>query len=315
LGPEYSERISPHVQTAAVFGLGLVHQSSCQRLMVELSLNEIGRRPSERSGIASSYPDARNSYALAAGFSLGLLCLGKGGSEKAFGLRDLNVEARLLNYIWGDFEASAKSRPQNDDDSSSCVLEVIDNPSVTAVPALIALGLMYMKTNNKSVADQIGIPENPFLLERIRIDQLLMLALVRHLILWDEISPSKLWVQQKIPEYLNLKRTGESSSQTEFICAKLYIAAGCSIAVGLKYAGTYDKEAYDFLYDETYLLWKDLKRCSESSKSVSLAMKTSLAVTAIALSMVVAGSGNLDAFKLFRAIRKSALFFNEVIIC
>jgi anaphase-promoting complex subunit 1 len=66
-----------------------------------------------------------------------------------------------------------------------------------------------------------------------------------------------------------------------------------------------------YLYNEVSQTWLVLKKFSESSKALHLAIKTSLVIIALSLSMVIAGSGNLNAFKLFRAIRKSSNFMNE----
>eukprot|EP00882_Tetradesmus_deserticola_P034352 GHRQ01039373.1.p1 GENE.GHRQ01039373.1~~GHRQ01039373.1.p1 ORF type:complete len:131 (+),score=17.56 GHRQ01039373.1:1-393(+) len=102
------------VQAASLLGLGLLYQGSCHRLMTEIMLEEIGRTPGVNPSLTGGGPGAdggggsglgaslsslmcvtqdREGYALAAGFGLGLICLGQG--RNAPGLADLHLEERL----------------------------------------------------------------------------------------------------------------------------------------------------------------------------------------------------------------------------
>lgn len=94
-----------------MLGLGLLHQGSCHRLMTETMLEEIGRTPGVNPSLAHMTSPAgaavnaaslsalmcvthdREAYALAAGFALGLICLGQG--RNAPGLADLHLEDKL----------------------------------------------------------------------------------------------------------------------------------------------------------------------------------------------------------------------------
>eukprot|EP00658_Telonema_sp_P-2_P046590 TRINITY_DN34831_c0_g1_i1.p1 TRINITY_DN34831_c0_g1~~TRINITY_DN34831_c0_g1_i1.p1 ORF type:complete len:109 (-),score=27.03 TRINITY_DN34831_c0_g1_i1:100-426(-) len=62
---------------------GLLYQGTCHRLMTEVLLTEIGRRPMSDSTLE------REGYSLAAGLALGLVSLGKGG--KSSGFEDLHL--------------------------------------------------------------------------------------------------------------------------------------------------------------------------------------------------------------------------------
>jgi hypothetical protein len=85
----------PPLQAASLLGIGLLYQGSCQRLMAEIMMEELGRRPSSTGSSTTSVGDWEG-YALAAGLALGLVCLGKGA--RAAGVADLNLEQRLR---WG----------------------------------------------------------------------------------------------------------------------------------------------------------------------------------------------------------------------
>ena len=65
LPPGFLENMEIHslTQTAAVMGLGLLYQGSANRLMCEVLLSEIGRKPS-----SDRFAD-REGYALAAGLA------------------------------------------------------------------------------------------------------------------------------------------------------------------------------------------------------------------------------------------------------
>jgi hypothetical protein len=50
------------------------------------------------------------------------------------------------------------------------------------------IGLMFLRTNNTSIAARLEVPETHFLLERVRPDLLLMRVVCKSLVLWDSIS-------------------------------------------------------------------------------------------------------------------------------
>ena len=56
---------------------------------------------------------------------------------------------------------------------------------------LLLTGLMYLKTNNQSVAARLNVPETHFMLERVRPDLLLMRVVCKSLVLWDSVSVCK----------------------------------------------------------------------------------------------------------------------------
>ena len=78
---------------AALMGVGLLYQGSAHRLMTEVMLDEIARPPT------NELLACRESYALTAGLSLGMLALGRGSD--AAGLADLLLEDKLGNYMHG----------------------------------------------------------------------------------------------------------------------------------------------------------------------------------------------------------------------
>ena len=72
LPPTLSLEVSLSVQSAAVIGAGLLYKGTSNRLMTEMLLAQIGRKPLSDKAIE------REGYALASGIALGLVNLGIG---------------------------------------------------------------------------------------------------------------------------------------------------------------------------------------------------------------------------------------------
>ena len=84
LPPSIDVEIPINVQTSALIGIGLLHKGTCNRTMTEMALSQIGKRPSSDKCLE------REGYSLAAGWSLGMICLGMRDKKESF--RDLELE-------------------------------------------------------------------------------------------------------------------------------------------------------------------------------------------------------------------------------
>ncbi|KAI4812434.1 hypothetical protein KUCAC02_023822 [Chaenocephalus aceratus] len=196
LPPTSTELDVPHnVQVAAVIGIGLVYQGTGHRHNAEVLLSEIGRPP----GPEMEYCTDRESYSLAAGLALGMVCLGHGSN--LIGMTDLNVPEQLYQYMIKEGDTI--------------------NVDVTCPGATLALAMIYLKTNNRSIADWLKPPDTWFLLDFIKPEFLLLRTLARCIIMWDEILPNTEWVKSNIPqimrgtfdpsEDINMETNGPSS--------------------------------------------------------------------------------------------------------
>lgn len=193
------------VQCAAVLSLGLIFARSAHRMMTELLVAEMGRRPSDRA------LHDREGYALSAGFALGCICLGRGAD--APGLADLQLETWLLRYVHGGPEmpvpgaaarGDQKQNPNHDPATCSsliCEPEGI-NTSVTSMAGCVALALVFLRTNNEAVASRIVVPQNVFQLDYIRPDFAMLRLVARCLIMWDGIEASEAWMEGQLPPFL-----------------------------------------------------------------------------------------------------------------
>eukprot|EP00929_Paragymnodinium_shiwhaense_P083242 TRINITY_DN44284_c0_g1_i2.p1 TRINITY_DN44284_c0_g1~~TRINITY_DN44284_c0_g1_i2.p1 ORF type:complete len:1758 (-),score=323.25 TRINITY_DN44284_c0_g1_i2:1654-6927(-) len=202
----YSDlEVASPVQCAAVVGLGLLFAKSGHRMMTELLVAEMGRRPSDRSR------HDREGYSLAAGFALGCVCLGVGGD--APGLADLSLHTWLLRYVHGGPEmtlpgVAARAEKQNPNHDPAATSSLILDPegvntSVTSMAGCLALALVFLRTNCETVASHIVIPRNRFQLDYIRPDFAMLRLVARSLIMWDYVEPSQDWIENQIPSFLD----------------------------------------------------------------------------------------------------------------
>ena len=332
--------VASTVQAAAVAGAGLLYEGSSHRMMTEFLLNEIGKRPSNDGNVLD-----REAYTLACGIALGMvnLCKGSEGSlDTGAGLADLKIEERLHRYIVGgvDDDEMRRRHEENDRlslppipssntaDKCSCIYEGDSiNIDVTAPGATLALGLIYMKSGNETIASAIALPDTHFLLEYVRPDFLMFRVISRALILWDKVQPTDEWIEAQIPKaankaYKEMRELAESiqsggagaASKNEereydrqavrYIYSHV-VAAAC-FSIGLRFAGTGNTDAASAIFERVMEL-HDLR---DAANPISAALRPPtpvlemcLGCAAISLSMVLAGTGNLDALRLLKILR------------
>ena len=101
--------------------------------------------------------------------------------------------------------------------TSSCS-RIYEGPSVnvdvTSAGATVALGLMYLKTNNTAVADRLSVPPTLFLLDYVRPDLLMLRQMCMGLVMWDGVEPSLDWVRKQVPVTLR-QATGVEVKQPQ----------------------------------------------------------------------------------------------------
>ncbi|XP_061481518.1 anaphase-promoting complex subunit 1 isoform X3 [Rhineura floridana] len=309
LPPTSTELDVPHnVQVAAVIGIGLVYQGTAHRHTAEVLLSEIGRPP----GPEMEYCTDRESYSLAAGLALGMVCLGHGSN--LIGMSDLNVPEQLYQYMVGGHRRFQAGMHREKHKSPSYQIKEGDtiNVDVTCPGATLALAMIYLKTNNRSIADWLRAPDTMYLLDFVKPEFLLLRTLARCLILWDDMLPSSKWIDSNVPQIVrensvSLHATEMPSSEDlnleTLAQAHVYIIAGACLSLGFRFAGSENLAAFNCLY--TFA--KDFMKCL-SSATASIAghynLETCLSVVLLSLAMVMAGSGNLKVLQLCRFMHK-----------
>ena len=232
--PKVDLNLSLLTQAAGLIGVGLIFLGTRNRRMAEVCLGQIGRRDLTQHSASTEH---REAHTYASALSFGLIMLGKGTTIPA----DLAILKRLSVLIHRD--------------DSYAMQEHRNNPpfdiNLTSPAASIALGLMYLKTGRKDVANILTIPDTIVSLNAIQPTFLLIRTIARSLIMWDEVAPNNEWLIRQIPktiiDAIELRtKTGKAIDDAMELAYYNIIAGGC-FAVGLKYAGTARQEAYQMI--------------------------------------------------------------------
>uniref|UniRef100_A0A2N9GLI6 Uncharacterized protein n=1 Tax=Fagus sylvatica TaxID=28930 RepID=A0A2N9GLI6_FAGSY len=300
LAASYRGTMQPAISKSLYVHIPARHPSSYPELELPTLLQgEIGRRSGGDNVLE------REGYAVSAGFSLGLVALGRGGD--ALGCIDTMVD-RLFHYIGG-------KEVRNMMDGTSV------NVDVTAPGATIALALMFLKTESEAIMSKLSIPQTRFDLQYVRPDFIMLRVIARNLIMWSRIHPSKDWIQSQIPEIVQngVKGLRDDSSDIDdmdaeaFVQAYVNIVAGACISLGLRFAGTKNGNAQELLYEYAVYFLNEIKPVSATSgktfpKGLSHyidrgTLEICLHLIVLSLSVIMAGSGHLQTFRLLRFLR------------
>uniref|UniRef100_A0A1D1Y4T9 Anaphase-promoting complex subunit 1 n=2 Tax=Anthurium amnicola TaxID=1678845 RepID=A0A1D1Y4T9_9ARAE len=306
------------MQSAALLAVGLLYEGSAHPLTMKILLGEIGRRSGGDNVLE------REGYAVAAGSALGLVALGRG--KDAPGFMESFVD-RLYQYIGGKeayYERTLNTGHMIDENNRSAG-QMMDgtqiNVDVTAPGATIALALIFMKTESEMIASRLSIPATHFDLQFVRPDFIMLRIIARNLIMWLSIQPSTEWVESQVPEIVKVGIsivTDEKADNGGFdaealVQAYVNIIAGTCISLGLKFAGSRNGDAQELLYGYAVYFLNEIKPvCVTNSNSLPKGLskyvdrgtlEICLHLIVLSLSVVMAGSGHLQTFRLLRFLR------------
>ncbi|MCP9261396.1 Anaphase-promoting complex subunit 1 [Dirofilaria immitis] len=332
MGPTLLElHIDTMIQTAALVALGLLFAQSSHMGILGQLINEIGRPA------CSDYepPTDRYSYSLAAGFAIGLIALGRGEdllSSVPFVEQYPAIASRLIVLMEGGLRSlcifpsttseGACSNTSTFSQSNHVRESENVNPHLTASPATVALGLMYFRTGNRWAAESLKIPETISAIEEIRPDLILLRTLCRHLVLWNEITASKHWVEESVPliilnykqrlfdeqpktdddeEEENLRMLQAAVDKQTIAQTYLNVIAGACFAMAIRFASTWNSEAFNVIwYYVGMVLPSDVQRiCSK----LSLAAGATACLNVLSTLINSLGVWNLQVLRLCRLLR------------
>lgn len=306
------------LQSAAVMGIGLLYEGSAHALTMKILLGEIGRRSGGDNVLE------REGYAVAAGSALGFVALGRGSD--AFGSMDTFLD-RLFEYIGSKevYHEKFLNATVAVDDQSGNTGQMMHgsqiNVDVTAPGAIIALALIFLKSESEEIAARLSNPDTHFDLQYVRPDFVMLHIIARNLILWSRIQPSLDWIGSQIPDTIKvgvLSMSEEAIDCDEFDAEALFqayvnIVTGACIAIGLKYAGSRNGDAQKLLYSYTVHFLNEIKHISVRTPSILPkgllqyvdrgTLELCLHLIVLSLSVVMAGSGHLQTFRLLRYLR------------
>ncbi|KKK23392.1 hypothetical protein P175DRAFT_0434403 [Aspergillus ochraceoroseus IBT 24754] len=277
--------LSPLTQTAGIMGIGLLYCNSQHRRMSEVMLSEIENAESEES--STSHDDLRDEgYRLAAGFALGFINLAKGKDLK--GMRDMHIVERLLAVAVGT---------KNVD-----LAHILDRATAGAT---IALAIIFMKTNDKTLAQKIDIPDTTVRFDYVRPDLFLLRTLARHLIMWDSIRPCDEWFTRSLPSVYRgrYRLTGVRRLKSDDM-PFFNIIAGLCFTLGLRYAGSAKQDVRDILlsYLDQFIRISRLPAVNYDGKLARNSVRHCQDVVALSAAAVMAGTGDLPLFRRLRSL-------------
>lgn len=297
--------VSHNIQVASLLGIGLLYQNSNKRYIAEALLQEINRPPGPEM---ENYVE-RESYALAAGLSLGMVTLATG--NKDVGLDDLNLPDTLHYYMTGGTKRSLSGTQREKYKLPSFQIREGDqvNIDVTAPGSTLALGLMFFGSGNEAVSDWMKPPETMYLLDFVRPDLLLLRVIARGLIMWNSVEPTPEWINSQMSKQLSkiIKEHPDPDNDPhmdhEAICqAYCNIVTGAAMVIGLRFAGTENPIAFKTLKKIiTFFLSANGQYIGEYAGKATV--ESCIILVLIALSLVFAGTGNIHILRMIRMTR------------
>lgn len=254
------------------------------------------------------------------------------------GLTDLCIEDRLCQHLEGGKRPPDSNLfphagvPQGDGHAaggrSSRVMEGDQlNIGVTGPGAAVALGLIYIRSGNEEICHRLSLPQTAFALESIRPDLLLYRAVARCLVLWDTVDPTDAWIDSQTPhavirslfpstiqaENENVRRKERGKVDLDprsALAVYLNVVTGHCWGIGLVFAGTANNTARDTLMGKLKMLqlFRDNKQAfplsfTPNSKTLRPLVESCIGSVALALSCVMAGTGDLSCLRILRFLR------------
>ncbi|KAI0074880.1 hypothetical protein K474DRAFT_1600790 [Panus rudis PR-1116 ss-1] len=288
--PNVDLNITLVMQSAALSSLGLLYLGTKNRRMAEVCIQQIGKKDLVPPDLSNDY---REACTMSAALAFGMIMLGKGSEVPA----DVALFERLCELIHGMPEGQLPSDMLNNKAGFDL--------SLTSPAATIALGLMYLRTDRRDVAETLVIPDTVAALDRVQPHYLLLRALAKSLILWSAIVPTDAWLNAQLPSAIAKamqERIKGNPINDSFELAYYNIVAGCCFALGLKYAGTAREEAYSLVvkYYDAFARLAQTQGPNFDSKIKRAAVNDGLNLISISLSMIMAGTGEIGCLRRFR---------------
>ncbi|KAE8726178.1 hypothetical protein F3Y22_tig00007361pilonHSYRG00009 [Hibiscus syriacus] len=216
------------LQTAALISLGLLFEGSTHPQTMQRLLSEIGRRSGGDNVLE------REGYVVSAGFSLGLVALGRG--EDTLGFMDTLVDW-LFHYSGGKeirnerFPLLSTSMDEHNRGTGQMMDGTSVNVDVTAPGAMIALALMIHPTKDWIQSQIPEIVENGV-----------------NSLGDDTMDIDEMDAETTVQAYVN-------------------IVAGACISLGLRFAGTKDGNAQELLYEYDVYFLNEIKLVSTTNRN------------------------------------------------
>ncbi|KKY23235.1 putative 20s cyclosome subunit (apc1) [Phaeomoniella chlamydospora] len=275
--------LSPLTQTAGIMGIGLLYAGSQHRRMSEVMISEIENTDIEELPQNILRDEG---YRLAAGFSLGFINIGKGKDLR--GLHDMNIVERLLAIAIGTKNVN--------------LVHVLDRATAGAT---IAIALIFMKTNDAAIAQKIDVPDTLHQFDYVRPDIFLLRTLARQLIMWSNIEATEKWIRGSLPKAYRRRISLQKLTRLRSEDMPFFnILAGLCLALGLRFAGSGSQAVRNLLvqYLDQFIRLTRLSAPNYDAKLARNSVRNCQDVVALAVSAVMAGTGDLQVFRRLRSL-------------
>lgn len=283
--------LSPLTQTTGIMGIGLLYCNSQHRRMSEIMMSEIEHVETDDE----EEPLRTECYRLAAGFALGFINLGKGTDLK--GLHDMRITEKLLTL------ASASKKAEH--------VHILDRSTAAAV---MAIALIYMKSEDHIVARKIDVPDAALQFDYVRPDIHLLRTVAKHLILWSDIEPTHDWIRRNLPNRYRSRlqppahppdhpsRGPLDSTHLPF----LTILAGLCFSIALRFAGSGNLRVRDLLLSYIHKYYGQCRSAGPKDtfdeRSVRVTAQMCLNVVVLSCATVMAGTCDLKVLRYLRSL-------------
>ncbi|KAL8377206.1 hypothetical protein RB595_008065 [Gaeumannomyces hyphopodioides] len=274
--------LSHLTQTTGIMGIGLLYCNTQHRRMSEVMMSEIEHLEDEEE----EDPLRNEGYRLAAGFALGLINLGKGSDLK--GLHDMRLTEKLLTVA-----------------SSAKKVELVNVLDRSAAGAVVAIALIFMKSEDHIVARKIDVPDSILQFDYVRPDILLLRTVAKNLILWSRIKPTTDWIHENLPaEYQRLHKKWPGPTLRSSDLPFFSIVTGLCFALGLRFAGSANEKVRDVLVQYLDGFMRALRQPVAKFDGQMAQANVRMCVNVLALSCatVMAGTGDLVVLRRLRAL-------------
>ncbi|OAA73562.1 hypothetical protein ISF_00463 [Cordyceps fumosorosea ARSEF 2679] len=283
--------LSPLTQTTGIMGIGLVYCNSQHRRMSEIMLSEIEHAEDEEE----DEPLRSECYRLAAGYALGFINLGKGNDLK--GLHDMKLTEKLITHA-----------------TSTKIVDIVHVLDRAAAGAVIALALIFMKTEDQIVARKVDVPSSVLQFDYVRPDILLLRTVAKNLILWSKIEPTFAWIQRSLPAPYRARYRLHGTTKLRSTDLPFFsIMAGICFSIALRYSGSASTRVRDLLlhYLDEFMRITAIPRTPREHPDAAPLYDEELAranarmcqdILAVSCAIVMAGTGDVPVLRRLRAL-------------
>ncbi|KAK9475926.1 hypothetical protein V1514DRAFT_338485 [Lipomyces japonicus] len=331
--------ISGSMQTAGIMGVGLLYYKTYHRRMSEILVAEIDQfnasgirtggaknnnafRYNARQAAANAnnqYADAAGTgsqgelndrlhdegYLLAAGFALGLINIGSG--PKLQTLNDLNLMERLLAIGTGNTGSNSSTHlgSVGSGVSGGAFAQLHHILDKSAAGCIMGLLLIYLKSENASMAQKIDVPETEILFEYVRPDLLLLRTFASRLIMWSNIGSTREWIANSIRPFLRDRVSLQNITTLDSDDLPLInIVCGLCFSMAIRYAGTGDTDAISTLiyYLDQFIRLNSLPANSHDERTTKSTVRSCQSSLALSCAVVMAGTGDLRVLRRLRRL-------------